>query len=126
MQSKGLSRVFSNTTIQRHRFFRAQPSSQANSHPYMTTGKTIALTRRTFVGKVLSLLFNMLSRLVHNFSSKDCLSILIEVFLTNINECLLTLNMNLLLCTQSPQPCAPRQPPMSNNNKFTYKSIHNK
>ena len=34
------------------------------SHPYMTTGKTIALTRRTFVGKVRSLLFNMLSRLV--------------------------------------------------------------
>ena len=34
------------------------------SHPYMTTGKTIALTRRTFVGKVMSLLFNMLSRLV--------------------------------------------------------------
>ena len=34
------------------------------SHPYMTTGKTIALTRRTFVNKVMSLLFNMLSRLV--------------------------------------------------------------
>ena len=34
------------------------------SHPYMTTGKNIALTRRTFVGKVISLLFNMLSRLV--------------------------------------------------------------
>ena len=34
------------------------------SHPYMTTGKTIALTRRTFVGKIMSLLFNMLSRLV--------------------------------------------------------------
>ena len=34
------------------------------SHPYMTTGKTIALTRRTFVGKVMSLLFNILSRLV--------------------------------------------------------------
>ena len=33
------------------------------SHPYMTTGKTIALTRRTFVGKVISLHFNMLSRL---------------------------------------------------------------
>ena len=33
------------------------------SHPYMTTGKTIALTRQTFVGKVMSLLFNMLSRL---------------------------------------------------------------
>ena len=37
------------------------------SPPYMTTGKTIALTRRTFVGKVLSLLFNMLSRLVITF-----------------------------------------------------------
>ena len=36
-------------------------------HPYMTTGKTIALTRRTFVGKVMSLLFNMLSRLVIPF-----------------------------------------------------------
>ena len=37
------------------------------SHPYMTTGKTIALTRWTFVGKVMSLLFNMLSRLVVTF-----------------------------------------------------------
>ena len=37
------------------------------SHPYMTTGKTIALTRQIFVGKVMSLLFNMLSRLVVNF-----------------------------------------------------------
>ena len=37
------------------------------SHPYMTTGKAIALTRRTFVGKVMSLLFNMLSRLVTTF-----------------------------------------------------------
>ena len=37
------------------------------SHPYMTTGKTIALTRRTFAGKVMSLLFNMLSRLVLTF-----------------------------------------------------------
>ena len=45
------------------------------SHPYMTTGKTIALTRRTFVGKVMSLLFNMLSRLVITFlpSSKRLL-----------------------------------------------------
>ena len=45
------------------------------SHPYMTTGKTIALTRRTFVGKVMSLLFNMLSRLVIAFlpRSKDLL-----------------------------------------------------
>ena len=41
------------------------------SHPYMTTGKTIALTRRTFVGKVMSLLFNMLSRLVVTFLSRS-------------------------------------------------------
>ena len=37
------------------------------SHPYMTTGKTIALTRQTFVGKMMSLLFNMLSRLVTTY-----------------------------------------------------------
>ena len=40
-------------------------------HPYMTTGKTIALTRRTFVGKVMSLLLNMLSRLVITFLSRS-------------------------------------------------------
>ena len=40
------------------------------SHPYMTTGKTIALTRWTIVGKVMSLLFNMLSRLVITFLPK--------------------------------------------------------
>ena len=50
MQAKGLSRVLSNTIVQKHQFFGAQLSSQSNSHPYMTTGKTIALTRRTFVG----------------------------------------------------------------------------
>ena len=41
------------------------------SHPYVTTGKTIALTRWTFVGKVMSLLFNMLSRFVIAFLSKS-------------------------------------------------------
>ena len=41
------------------------------SHPYMTTGKSIALTRRTFVGKVMSLLLNMLSRLVITFLPKS-------------------------------------------------------
>ena len=41
------------------------------SHPYMTTGKTIALTRQTFVGKVMSLLFNMLSWLVKAFLSRS-------------------------------------------------------
>ena len=46
------------------------------SHPYMTTGKIIALTRRTFVGKVMSLLFNMLSRLVIPFlPRRKCLLI---------------------------------------------------
>ena len=46
------------------------------SHPYITTGKTIALTRRTFVGKVMSLLFNMLSRLVLAFLPRSkCLLI---------------------------------------------------
>ena len=45
--------------LQRSAFFIVQVS-----HPYMSTGKTIALTRRTFVGKVMSLLFNKLSRLV--------------------------------------------------------------
>ena len=46
------------------------------SHPYMTTGKTIALTRRTFVGQVMSLLFNMLSRLVITFLPRSkCLLI---------------------------------------------------
>ena len=41
------------------------------SHPYMTTGKTIALTRQTFVGKVMSLLFNMLSKLVITFLPRN-------------------------------------------------------
>ena len=41
------------------------------SHPYMTTGKTIALTRWTFVGKIMSLLFNMLCRLVTAFLSRS-------------------------------------------------------
>ena len=46
------------------------------SHPYMTTGKTIALTRRTFVGKVMSLLLNMLSRLIITFLPRSkCLLI---------------------------------------------------
>ena len=68
LQSKGLSRVFSNTTVQKCQFFGTPVSLCYNfSHPYMTIGKTIALTGRTFVGKVMSLLFNMLSRLVITF-----------------------------------------------------------
>ena len=58
---KGLSKVFSNTTVQKHLFLSAQPFFMVQlSHPYMTSGKTIALTRWILVGKVMSLLFNML------------------------------------------------------------------
>ena len=60
LQPKLLSRVFSNTTVQKHQFFSAQPS-------YMTTGKTIALTIWTFADKVMSLFSNMLSRLAIAF-----------------------------------------------------------
>ena len=74
LQSKGLSRVLSNTTVQKHQFsafFIVQLS-----HPYMTTGKTTALTRWIFVGKVMSRLFNMLSRLVITFLPRSkCLLI---------------------------------------------------
>ena len=65
LQSKGLSRVFSNTTVQKHQFFSSQPSLWSNSHIHTwLLKKTIALTRWTFVGKIMSLLFNILSRLV--------------------------------------------------------------
>ena len=66
LQSKGLSSLpqhhSSKESILHSAFIIVQLS-----HPYMTTGKTIALTRWTFVGKVMSLLFNMLSRLVITF-----------------------------------------------------------
>ena len=120
LQSKELSRVFSNTTVQKHQLFGTQlsflfyfiifklynivlvlpyinmnppqvytcsppwtllpprtiPLGRPSSHPYMTIGKTIALTRRTIVGKVMSLLFNMLSRLVIAFLPRSkCLLI---------------------------------------------------
>ena len=68
MLFKGFSRVFTSTIVQKHQFFDAQLFFMVQlSHPYMTTGKTIALTTGTFVGKVMSLLFNMLSRLVTAF-----------------------------------------------------------
>ena len=60
---KSLQHHSSKVSILRHSaFFTIQLS-----HPYMTTGRNIALTRQTFVGKVMSLLFNMLSRLVITF-----------------------------------------------------------
>ena len=67
LQSKGLKSLLQHhsskaSILQHSAFFTVQLS-----HPHMTTGKTIALTRRTFVDKVKSLLFNMLSRLVITF-----------------------------------------------------------
>ena len=66
--SKGLSRVFTSITVWKHcsTFFMVYLSD-----PYMTTGKTIALTIQTLVGKVMSLLFNMLSTLVIAFLSRS-------------------------------------------------------
>ncbi|XDA76685.1 hypothetical protein R6Z07F_006827 [Ovis aries] len=66
-----LQHYTSKSTLRRSAFFTVQLS-----HPYMTTGKTIALTRRTLVGKVMSLLLNMLSRLVITFLPRSkCLLI---------------------------------------------------
>ena len=75
--SKGLPRVFFNTTVQKHQFFSTLPSLWSSSQiQYMTTGKTIALIIWTFVGKVMSLLFNMLSKFIIAFLPKSkCLLI---------------------------------------------------
>ena len=81
LQSKGLLRIFSNTTVQKHQFFCAQLSLWSNSHIHIwlqkkknQKTKNIVLTRWTFVSKVKSLIFNTLSRFVIyylGFSSKD-------------------------------------------------------
>ena len=61
---RGLSRIFASTTVQKHKFFSAQPFMVQLSHPYMTTGKTNSFNYMNLYSKVMSLLFNMLSRLV--------------------------------------------------------------
>ena len=66
LQSKGLARVFSNT-VQKHLFRLSAFFIVQLSHLYMTTRQNLDLSRWTFVGKVMSLLFNMLSRLVITF-----------------------------------------------------------
>ena len=64
LQSKGLSRVFSNTTVQKHQFFCTPAFFLVQlSHPYKTIGKTIALTRWTFADKVMSLLYSSFIKL---------------------------------------------------------------
>ena len=65
LQSKRLSRVFSSTTVLKRQFFGTRPSLWSNSH--ICTGKTIALTIQTFVGKVTSQVFNTPSRFVIDF-----------------------------------------------------------
>ena len=67
--SKGLSRIFNGTTIPKCQF--SAFLMVQLSHPYMTPGKTITLTIGTFVGKMMSLLFNMLSRFVIGFLSRS-------------------------------------------------------
>ena len=57
LESKGLSRVSLNTTVQKYQFFSTRPALWSNSHPHMTIGKTTALTIWTFVGRVMSLFF---------------------------------------------------------------------
>ena len=74
LQSKGLSRVFSNTTVQKHQFFSTQISLGSNSHIHTwLLKKTIVLTKQTFVGKVMSLLFNMLFVIAFLLRSKRLL-----------------------------------------------------
>ena len=74
--SKGLSRVFSRTTVQKHKFFGTLLSLLSSPHPYMTTGKTIAWIIWTFVDEVMSSLFNTLSRCITAFlPGSNCLLI---------------------------------------------------
>ena len=76
LQTEGLLRVLQHHSSKPSILWRSAFFIVQLSHPYMTTGKTITLIRRTFVGKVMSLLFNMLSRLVMTFLPKsNCLLI---------------------------------------------------
>ena len=77
---QGTLKSLLHTTVQKHQFFIAQPSLWSNSHPYITTRKTKALTIQTFVSKVTSLLFNMLSGLVIAFLPRSkCLNFMAAV-----------------------------------------------
>ena len=77
LQSKGLKSLLQHHSSKASILWCSASFILQLSHPYMTPGKTIALTRRTFVGKITSLLFNMLSRLVITFlPRRKCLLIL--------------------------------------------------
>ena len=106
LQSKRLWRVFSNTTIQKHQFYGSQPSLWSNS--YICTWlleKSIGLTIGTFVGKVVSLLFNMLSRFFIAFipSSKY----LLILWLQSLSTVILKPNKikSFTVCNFSPSVC---------------------
>ena len=71
LQSKGLSSLLQHHSSKASILWRSAFFIVQLSHPYMVTGKTIALTRWTFVSKVMSLLFNMLSRLIIAFLPKS-------------------------------------------------------
>ena len=71
--SKGLSRIFSSTTVWKHQFFGAQPSLWSGSHivTWLLEGNTITLTLQTFVGKVMSLVLNTLCKFVIAFPPRS-------------------------------------------------------
>ena len=116
MLSKGLSRVFSSTKVWKHQCFGTQPSLWSISHIH--TGKTIALTRQTFVGKVMSLLFNTL--VCHSFSSKEQVSFHFMAAVTILSDFGAQENLLLLplfplvlhVCAQSVQLCLTLCDPM--------------
>ena len=99
--SKGVSGVFSSTTIQKHQFFSAQTFLWYNSHiRTMTTGKTIALIIQNFVGKMIPLLFNRLSGFVIAFFPRSkCLLI---SWLQSLSTVILDPKKNLSLCPLYP------------------------
>ena len=85
LQSKGLKRIFSNTTVQEHQFFGSQQLYSPAFTFVHDTGKTMASTRQTFVGKGMSLLFNMLSRLVITFLPRS--KCLLKNFMAAVTIC---------------------------------------
>ena len=92
--SKGLSRIFSSITVWRHQFFWHSAFFMVQlSWPYVTTEMTIALTIQTLVGRVMSLLFNTLSRFVIAFL---CLLLLTTEVMTGQEKT--TVAWNLILC----------------------------
>ena len=98
LKSKWLSRVFSNTTVPKAPILQCPALFIGQlSHPYVTTGKTIALTRWTFVSIVMSLLFNMLSRFVIAFLPRS--------------KCLLISWLQVIMCSDFGNLPRPLPPP---------------